>query len=58
MNFAIKLIISIIWDILDFTIFRIPALGTMTDIISIISITYNIGNAIDTQIQNVAGVLP
>jgi len=28
-----KLVISIIWDILDFTIFRIPAIGTFTDVL-------------------------
>ena len=30
-----KFVISIIWDLLDFTIFRIPILGTITDIISV-----------------------
>ena len=29
-----KLIISIAWDILDFTIFRMPAFGTFADFIS------------------------
>jgi hypothetical protein len=32
---VLKFLISIIWDILDFTIFRIPVLGTFTDILSI-----------------------
>lgn len=30
-----KFIISAIWDILDFTVFRIPVIGTITDIISV-----------------------
>lgn len=30
-----KFIIAIVWDLLDFTIFRIPGLGTFTDIVSI-----------------------
>ncbi len=32
---VMKFIIAIIWDTLDFTIFRIPAFGTITDLISI-----------------------
>jgi len=35
MPFQVKIIIAIIWDILDFTLFRIPGLGTITDMISI-----------------------
>jgi len=31
----LKFAIAIIWDILDFTIFRIPAFGTLADAISI-----------------------
>lgn len=28
-----KFLVAIVWDILDFTIFRIPLVGTVTDII-------------------------
>ncbi|CAG0948805.1 MAG: hypothetical protein OIN86_13015 [Candidatus Methanoperedens sp.] len=31
----LKFVISIVWDLLDFTIFRIPVIGTVTDLISI-----------------------
>lgn len=35
-NFPIfKFAVSVIWDFLDFTIFRIPGIGTVTDVISI-----------------------
>lgn len=34
--FSIKIIISIIWDILDFTIGRIPLFGTLIDFIGTI----------------------
>lgn len=30
---AAKFVIAIVWDILDFTIFRIPVVGTLTDIV-------------------------
>ena len=30
-----KFAIAIIWDILDFTLFRIPGIGTFTDILAI-----------------------
>jgi hypothetical protein len=30
-----KFVIAIIWDALDFTLFRIPGIGTLADIISI-----------------------
>jgi len=35
MSIGIKFLISIIWDFLDFTIFRIHGIGTITDLISI-----------------------
>ena len=30
----LKIVFSIIWDILDFTIFRLPAFGTFADFLS------------------------
>jgi hypothetical protein len=32
---VLNFVIAIIWDILDFTIFRVPGFGTLADIISI-----------------------
>lgn len=32
---VLKFLISILWDVADFTIFRIPIFGSITDIISI-----------------------
>lgn len=33
MPIVAKFLIAIVWDILDFTIFRIPVVGTVTDIV-------------------------
>ncbi|MCJ7617352.1 MAG: hypothetical protein MUO43_12535 [Desulfobacterales bacterium] len=33
LGFIFKLMISIVWDFLDFTVFRIPGLGTVSDIV-------------------------
>ena len=41
----IKILISIIWDILDATIFRIPGFGTISDILSIPLAIFLWGNA-------------
>jgi hypothetical protein len=34
-SLPLKFAIAILWDIADFTIFRIPVIGTVTDLISI-----------------------
>jgi len=45
MNTQLKFMIAVIWDILDFTIFRIPGFGTITDIVSIPLAIFLWGNA-------------
>jgi len=32
---SLKFVIAIVWDLLDFTVFRIPGIGTVTDLISV-----------------------